>query len=64
MSNAFYPELNGPALVRLADHARLMAYRVRCEQDPRPDTEELARAWDGLRDAALAIAAIHTHRTG
>jgi hypothetical protein len=49
-------------LVQLAERARRMAYRVRHLEEGRADSEQVARAWERLGEAAFALEAICARR--
>lgn len=49
-------------LIQLADRARRMAYRVRHLEAGRADSEQVARAWERLGEAAFALEAICARR--
>jgi hypothetical protein len=49
-------------LLQVAEHARRMAYRVRHLEPGRADSEQLARAWERLGEAAFALEALCARR--
>jgi hypothetical protein len=54
--------MNEQELIQLAERAQRMAYRVRYEQPSRGDTEQVARAWERLGQAAYSLEAICSRR--
>jgi hypothetical protein len=54
--------MNEQELIQLAERAQRMAYRVRYEQPSRADTEQVARAWERLGQAAYSLEAICARR--
>lgn len=49
-------------LIQLAERARRMAYRVRHLEEGRADSEQVARAWERLGEAAFALEAVCARR--
>ena len=57
-----FENLAPAVLIRLAELARRMAYRVRHLEEGRADSEQVARAWERLGEAAFALEAICARR--
>jgi hypothetical protein len=49
-------------LIQLADRARRMAYRIRHLEQGGEDSEQVARAWERLGEAAFALEAVCARR--